>query len=203
MSARFQNFLERLGRMNPLLFAAHKIFAVVGIPGRELSLKLIEAEIFQHVQSKIEAGGDFTFDLFRHAEDVRVILGKAANAQQAVHHARALVAIHRAQFAEAHRQVAVRLQRIFVNQNVAGTVHGLQPILGVVELHGVEHILRVVAFVPRREKQLTPRHMRRVDQRVATLQVLRAHPLFHLFADDAALGMPENQPRPGQLLNGK
>src|SRR5437879_6483222 len=51
--------------------------------------------------------------------------------------------------------------------------------------------------------QLPPRHMRRVDQRVAALQVLLAHPVFHLFANDSALGMPENQSRPGQLLNRK
>ncbi len=45
--------------------------------------------------------------------------------------------------------------------------------------------------------------MRRVDQRVAALQVLLAHPVFHLFADDPALGMPENQSRPRQFLNRK
>src|SRR5258708_1396666 len=45
--------------------------------------------------------------------------------------------------------------------------------------------------------------MRRVNQRVAALQVLLAHPVFHLFADDPALGMPENQPRPRQFLDGK
>src|SRR5258708_32498510 len=45
--------------------------------------------------------------------------------------------------------------------------------------------------------------MRRVDQRVAALQVLLAHPVFHLFADDAALGMPEAQSRPRQFLDRK
>ena len=43
--------------------------------------------------------------------------------------------------------------------------------------------------------------MRRVDQRVAALQVLVAHPVFQLLADDAALGMEEDQPRPGQFLD--
>ena len=45
--------------------------------------------------------------------------------------------------------------------------------------------------------------MRGVDQRVAALQVLVAHPVFHLLAHDAALGMPEDQPRPGQFLDGE
>src|SRR5262249_30987090 len=32
-------------------------------------------------------------------------------------------------------------------------------------------------------------------------QVLIAHPVFHLLAHEAALGMPEDQPRPGKLLD--
>src|SRR5271169_4248026 len=43
--------------------------------------------------------------------------------------------------------------------------------------------------------------MRRIDERVAALYVLLAHPVFHLLADDPALGMPENQSRPRQFLN--
>src|SRR5208283_2035325 len=45
--------------------------------------------------------------------------------------------------------------------------------------------------------------MRRVYQRIAALEVLGAHPVFHLFADDAALGMPEDQPWTGEFLDGK
>ena len=51
--------------------------------------------------------------------------------------------------------------------------------------------------------QFHPRHVRRIDKRVATLQVLVPHPVFHGLADDAALGVPENQPRARQLLYGK
>ena len=50
---------------------------------------------------------DFVFDLIGRAEDVRVVLRKAAHAQQAVHHAAAFVAIHRAHLAKAHRQVTI------------------------------------------------------------------------------------------------
>ena len=57
--------------------------------------------------------------------------------------------------------------------------------------------------MPRGLPQLPPRHVRRVHQRVAALQILGAHPVFHLFADDPALGMPEDQSRPRQLLDGK
>ncbi len=49
--------------------------------------------------------------------------------------------------------------------------------------------------------QVEARHVRRVDQRIAALQVLVAHPVFELLADDAALGMEEDQARAGQFLN--
>ena len=174
---------------------AQETFLVLRIPGGKLGLEFVEAEIFQHFERELQAADDFVFDLIGSAEDVRVVLGKAAHAQQAVHHARALVAIDRAEFAQAHRQVAIGLQRIFVDQDVAGAIHGLEAIFGVVELHGVEHVLRVVALVARGVEQLAARHVRRADQRVAAAQVLFAHPVFHLFADDAALRMPEDQAR--------
>ncbi len=53
------------------------------------------------------------------------------------------------------------------------------------------------------EKQLATRHVRRTDERVAAAQVLFPHPILHLFADDAALRMPEDQARSGEFLNRK
>ena len=49
--------------------------------------------------------------------------------------------------------------------------------------------------------QLAPHHVRRVDHLVAAPQALVAHPVFHDFADDAALGMPEDEAGPGEFLN--
>ena len=43
--------------------------------------------------------------------------------------------------------------------------------------------------------------MRREDQIVAAADQFIAQPIFHLLADDAALGMPENQARTGFVLN--
>ena len=146
---------------------------------------------------------DFVFDLLRRAEDVRVVLGKAAHAQQAVHHARALVAIDGAELAQAHRQIAIRLERVAIDEDVERTVHRLHAIFRVVQFHGGEHVLRVVAFVAGGLPQIDARDVRGVDQRVAALQVLVAHPVFHLFADEAALGMPEDQARAGELLDGE
>ena len=130
-----------------------------------------------------------------------VVLGEATHAQETVHYARALVAVHGAEFAQAYRQIAVRLQRVFINQDVEWAVHGLHAVFRIVKLHDVEHTLRVVTFVARGLPQLPPRHMGRVHEGIAALDVLRAHPVFHLLADNAAFGMPEDQPRPGQFLN--
>ncbi len=43
--------------------------------------------------------------------------------------------------------------------------------------------------------------MRRVDELVAAAETLVAHPVFHHFADDAALGVPEDKARAGEVLN--
>src|SRR5690349_12858049 len=43
--------------------------------------------------------------------------------------------------------------------------------------------------------------MRRIDKRIAVLYVLLAHPVFHRAADQAALGMPEDEAWSGEFLN--
>src|SRR4051812_9945781 len=43
--------------------------------------------------------------------------------------------------------------------------------------------------------------MRRVDQRIAALKVLIAHPILDQLANDAALGVIENQPRTSEFLD--
>ena len=60
---------------------------------------------------EVDAGYDLVFDLLRGAEDVGVVLGEAADAEQAVHGAGALVAIDVAEFGVALREVAVAARR--------------------------------------------------------------------------------------------
>ena len=199
----FQNLFERIGGSFPLIVAADKILAIIRIPGGKLSLKLIETEILQHIQRKIQASRDFRFDLVRRAENMRVVLSKSAHSQQSVHYPRALVAIDSPEFAQPHRQIAIRLQRILINQDVPRTIHRLQTIFGIVEFHRVEHVLRVVAFVSRGVEELPPSHVRRINERISAPEVLFAHPVFHLLADDPTLRVPENESRPGQFLDRK
>src|SRR5438132_4572013 len=88
-----QNVFERAGRHVPLLFASDKILTIVRVPGGKLGLELVKTEIPEHVAGELQTIGNLFFDLLGSTEDVDIILGKAAHAQQAVHHARALVTI--------------------------------------------------------------------------------------------------------------
>src|SRR5205807_1822538 len=199
--AALQGVFKGANGQLPVFISAEKILAVVGVPNAELHLIYGKAEALEYGQGKIHAANDFVLDLLRSTEDMGIVLGKAAHAQQAVHHARALVAIHGAQFAQADREVAVGAQAVAIDEDVPGAVHGLDAIVGVIELHGGKHVLCVVAFVSAGLPEIHAKDMGSVDQRVSALEVLFAHPVFHLFADKAALGMPEDQTRPGQLLN--
>ena len=55
----------------------------------------------------LQAAADLLLDLLLGAEDVRVVLGEVAHAQQPVQHAGGLVAVQQARLEVAHRQVAV------------------------------------------------------------------------------------------------
>ena len=132
-----------------------------------------------------------------------VVLGKAAHAQQAVHDAGALVAIDGAELAVARGQIAVGLERVLVDEDVERTVHGLHAVFRVVQFHGGEHVLRVVAVVAGGLPEVGAGDVRGEDERVAAAEILVAHPVFHLFADEAALGMPEDEAGAGELLNGE
>ena len=92
-------------------------------------------KVFSISMREFEAVHHFVFDLLRRAEDVRVVLRESAHAQQPVHRPAALVAIHRAQLAQPHRQLAIAAQLVAIDQDVARAVHGLEPIFGVVQLH--------------------------------------------------------------------
>ena len=102
-----QRAFQRMVGQVPLFVGAEKTFLVVGIPSGKLGLKFVESESLQHREGKLHAAYDFVFDLFGSAEDVSVVLSEAADAQQAMHHSGAFVAIDRAHFAEADGQIAI------------------------------------------------------------------------------------------------
>src|SRR5258708_18774240 len=171
------------------------------IPVGKLDFEFVEAEIFHDGEGKIEACLDFGFDLRGHAEDVRVVLSKAADAEQTVEHAAAFVAIDRAELGKAHRQLAVAAELGLVNQDVAGAIHGLELVIGFFDLYRAEHAVFVIIRVAAGFPEVKAHDVRGVDEVVAALKELFAEPIFDDLANQAALGMPENQPRAGFFLN--
>ena len=67
------------------------------------------------------------------ADDVRVVLREAAHAQEAVQHARLLVAVHGAQLRPAQRQVAVGALLVLVDHEVERAVHRLEEVVRLVD----------------------------------------------------------------------
>ena len=72
----------------------------------------------------------------------------AADAQQPVQRAQALVAVDRAQLRQPHRQVAIRAHLRLVDQDVERAVHRLHVVVAGVRLHRRIHVVRVLREVP-------------------------------------------------------
>ena len=66
-----------------------------------------ETEGLEQLQGEVEDSANFGFNLVGLAEDVGVVLGKAADSHQAVKHAAALVAVDGTQLGEAYGQFPV------------------------------------------------------------------------------------------------
>src|SRR5229473_3197694 len=185
----------------PVFGLAGVVFRMRGIPIGELDFEFVEAEIFHHGKGEIDAGFDFGFNLRGHAENVRVVLGEAADAQQTVEHAAALVAIDSAKLGKTDGKVPVAVQLCFVNQNVAGAIHGLELVLGLFDFHRAEHAVFVKIGVAAGLPEVEAHDVWGVDEVVAALKQLFAQPVFDNFSNQAAFGVPENQPGAGFFLN--
>src|SRR5580704_9390024 len=171
------------------------------VPIGELDLEIVETEVLHHRKCEIHAGFDFGFNLLRSAEDVGVVLSEAADAQQAVERAASLVTIDSAKFREAHWKIAIAAKLRFVDENMAGTVHGLELIVGFFDFDRAEHIFSVKVGMPRSFPKIEKHDMRSENEIVAALQQLVAKPVFYDGADQAAFGVPEDKARAGFVLN--
>ena len=79
-------------------------------------LRICETENAQHLPGELNAVFNFLFDLFGHAEDVRIILGEAANSQPDVKDAGALIAIDGAKLGKPDGKLAITSQVRFENK---------------------------------------------------------------------------------------
>ncbi len=130
-----------------------------------------------------------------------IVLGKAAHTHQAVHHARPLVAVHRAQLGPADRQFPVAAQLAGVGEHVERAVHRLELVLPLVHLHGAEHALGVEIEVAGGLPEADVGHVGRVEQLVAPFEVSLAPELLDQQTHAGATGVPEHQSSTSFILD--
>ena len=183
---RTQGFLGEI----PRLFGADAVIRTQG----QLDVDIREAESRVHIHRLLVEGRHFAGDLLFQAEDVAIILRKAAHAHHAVQGARRLVAVALAELAVAQWQVAVAAHAIVENLDMARAIHRLQRI-GAVFRFRDEHVFTIIVPVTGFFPQAAVENLRRLDFLVAIDLVHIAHVLLDLLPDRPALRVPEDQAR--------
>ena len=128
-----------------------------------------------------------------------VILREAPHAHEAVQRTGWLVAMTRAEFAVAQRQVAIAAEIRIEDQHVARAVHRLH---GEVALLGLrrEHVLLEVFPVPRFFPQRAVEDLRGAHFEITVVLIDAAHVLLDLLPERPAFRMPEHEPGRDVLL---
>ena len=136
---------ERLLRLVPHLVATETALG----PRREIDPRFAIAERAQELHREVEHFADLRLRLRPRTEDVRVVLGEAAHAQHAVQGAAPLVAVHRAELADAKGQLAVAVDLRLIDLDVPRAVHRLdpEPLRALVEQQRPIHVLAVLLDV--------------------------------------------------------
>ena len=136
-----QGLLQGVLGLVPELIRAN----AVGRAGGELVENLLEAEVGVDPVQQVDKGRDLGLNLVLGAENMGIVLGEAAHPHQAVQRAGLLVAVTGAELGQPQRQVAVALQALVVDLDVARAVHRLDRERALLRLGG-EHV--VVEFLP-------------------------------------------------------
>src|SRR3990172_751557 len=98
-------------------------------------MELLEAERAEEEAHELYTALDLGLDLVGAAEDVRVVLREAANAEEAVEDAGSLVAVHGAELRHADGQFAVAAEGVLVHLDVERAVHRLHVVVPPVDVH--------------------------------------------------------------------
>ena len=178
---------------------------------RKVRLDVVEAELAEHLLRELDRVLDLLHDLLRRAEDVRIVLREAADAEHAVADAVLLVAVDRAELAVADRQVAVRALLELIALDVERAVHRLDVVVldvGVIafallNVHHREHTVLVEAEVARSLPEVRLADVRRVDDLIAGLVVLLAPVVLNRHADACATRQPVREARTDGIVDGK
>ena len=176
----------------PLLVGSELVLGT----GRQLE-PCLHAEQVVEVGGVVEAAEDLVLDLIGSAEDVRVVLGDVAHAQQPVERAARLVAVERGGLREADRELAIAPELAAEEEHVTRAVHRLQP-EGLLVLRDQEHVVAVLLPVARDLPELGVVDERRLHLEIAAPRVLASAEILELVPDHHAPGMPER--RAGRVL---
>ncbi|MDF2806871.1 MAG: uncharacterized protein K0S43_1817 [Cellulosimicrobium sp.] len=203
---------QDLGRLLPRRVVADRLLRVAR---RQLQVEVVEPVVAQQVEHEREQRAQLVAHLLARRVDVRVVLREAARAGEAVHDARLLVPVDRAELEQPQRQLTVGAPARAVHEVVHRAVHRLEVVVLagaldvalvvelLVEVHGRVHPVRVPVEVARRVEQVRLGDVRRADERVARLDVPLARVLLHLHADRRAVGVEHGQARADLLREGE
>ena len=128
-------------------------------------------------------------------EDVRVVLRERAHPHQAVQRAGGLVAVHLAEFGEAHRQVAVAAQPVLEDLHVARAVHRLDGVDAVLGLFVVYMFSPKVSQWPDSSQRLAVHDLGAAHLLEAGRVLLLAHVADQRLEERPALRVPEHRAR--------
>ena len=182
----FQDVLVML----PLLHSADVILR----HGAEFN-GVAEAEGGVHFVEQADRLLDHVLHLVRGHEDVGVVLGEAADPEQAVERTGQLVPVYQAQLAHPQGQLPVGVRLAGVDQHAAGAVHGLDGVILFVDNSGV-HVLLIVVPVAGTLPQLTVEDDGGGDLHIAVLLVDLAPVIQQGVFQGHALGQEEGEARP-------
>src|SRR6266566_4412237 len=189
------------GGAAPVFGLAGVVFRMRGVPVGELDFEFAEAKIFHDGVGEVDAGFDFRLDLRGHAENVGVVLRETADAEQAVKHPAAFVAIDGAKFGETHGKITIAAQLRFIDEDVARAVHGLELVVGLFDFDGAEHVFFEKSGMAAGFPEVEAHDVRGKDEVVAALEQFVAEPVLDNLSNEAALGMPEDEAGAGFFLN--
>src|SRR5690606_26459441 len=136
--------------------------------GTDLDLDLFEAEGLVALENHGRDRDDLGFDLILAAKDVGIVLAEAAYPREPVGGTCALIPVQATEIGHADRELAVAVPRAPEQHAVARAVHGLDPVLALVDL-AREHVVDVVVVVTAASKKLHVEDLGRDDLLVAVL----------------------------------
>ena len=163
---------------------------------------VFESEKIHQISGKVHHSDDLVLQLIQGADDMCVILGELADAQESVQRAGLFVAVDNPQLKQAHGQVTVAVQRFAVHQHVPHAVHGLDAMHVSLDL-GEVHVLAVMVVVPGTLPELTAQDLRSPNQLIAALKMFPHQEILEDRTQHHAFGQPERHARGDIFVEGE